>query len=756
MAADAVQAPGTATIQEVVVTAQKTETTASKTPIALSVFSGSQLQQQGVVSVANLDELAPGVVVANQSHGPSISIRGVTTTDTTSKGTQDIVFTVDGIPIGRPQEMALGFFDTERVEVLRGPQGTLYGTSSTAGAVNIITAKPKDAFDASGDFEIGNYNTRRGDAMVNIPITDNFAVRAAANFNYRDGFLTPILGQPTIATEPKQDDENNMSGRITALWKFDPNGSLQVTGTFGHVGGTGNQTSAIYDRVLGSSSGRFNIFYNPYAGLMSDDFVNFNAELNYTFGPVHVVYDGARLHFMGDENNNPSSTDPNAQGSTPTYNWSVYHSSVTTDSHELRLSNAEPGRFEWLIGGSYFRELNNEDDQNWQSLVSCSPSLAPSCSGNPNPDIVGPDLHETKSVFGQADYHVTDQLKLTGGLRYTSDDMYRHATVAAGGPPFFNAQGGPCGPVNGECVLGGSVLNDNGSEAASKLTWRIAADYQLTPGQMVYGYVATGYKAGGFNDLNPQNPKGGTVPYGPEYNTAYEIGYKGRPMSNLQFSTDLYYYDYSQYQLTGATFFTPNFTGGAPVVLIYTTIAPAKLFGWENDLKWNFTPNDTLNFAASFEEGYFENGAKVGFIYSNQVNWAGKSLDNLPKYSGTVSYEHRWTLNDGAKISARVGTRYSSGYFESNTGGNGNPFSGVYSVPPHQFFQPAFTRSDMDVSYTTGNGKYSIDAFVRNLEDKVQILNAPSPDNGPPETADGYGVRVSDPRTFGVRVSMRY
>jgi iron complex outermembrane receptor protein len=779
LAADADQASAGSsadTLGEIIITAERTESTASKTPIALSVFTGEQLSTEGINNAQNLDQLAPGVTVANNNHGISISIRGVTTTDPTSKGTQDIAYSMDGIPVLRPEEMQLGFFDLERVEILRGPQGTLYGASSTAGAVNVISARPKGDFDAYATAEVGNYDTRRGTAMVNLPLTDNFWVRGAMNYNYRDGYLNPVLDAGSQQAEHNLDDEDNLSGRVTALWTISDKANLTLTGNFGHIGGTGSTNAMLWDRLNDSASDRFDVYYNPYAGVYNDRFANFNVELNWDFGPVRMTYDGAHFRYDGAENYNPSTSVP--FGGTPSYSWSFYTIGVDTDYHEFRFSSTGDGPFSWVAGANYLHELNNEIDANWSSPVACSPSLASSCSGNPNPDIDGPNMHETKGIYGQLNYNVTDALKLTAGARWTQDAMYRHATLAAGGAPgtvWMNAEGGPCGPINGSCVNSnnGSILDDDGDEHDSKVTWRVAADYTLAPNQMLYAYVATGFKAGGFNDLDPTTTTHKPAPYGPEDNTAFEIGYKGKPTSNIQFTSDIYYYDYSKYQLTGATFLSPSVSGGNPLVLIYTTIVPVTIYGWENEVKWNATPNDIFDVSFVYENGYFNKGkdqAMVGFIYNDQIPWGGHRLDNMPKFSGTPSYEHLFNLTNGNSIVARVQSKISSGYGESDYGGS-NPVPGpppflippglgaaAYGLLPTQYQQKSYTRTNMDLSYKTSNGKFELGAYVRNLENKIQIL-------GPPQnysnSADGYPaddttVRVSEPRTYGMRITVRY
>ncbi len=749
-------------------TAQKTSEAASRTPIALSVFTGKDLQEAGVASVANLTAIAPSVVVGSSAQGVNISVRGVQTTDVTSKGEQSIVFNVDGIAIARPQIIGLAFFDLDRVEVLRGPQGTLYGKSSTGGAINVITAKPTDQFGASASVELGNYNTRRIDAMINVPLSDTFALRAAFNSNQRDGYLYPVLGNTaTSRVEANLNDENNWTGRLTARWNYLPNGSLVVTGTFGHIGGTGNVNNGIlYNRFVSmSGKAQRDVYYNPMAGSLNDHYHIVNAELNQDLGPVHLTYDGAHISFTADDNKFASTGDPAGAPGAAAYLWSQYRADITQESHELRLSNSRPGTVEWVLGANYNSEKVGELDRNWQTLAACAPSLAASCN-IPNPVIIGTTRHKSEGVFGQINVRVADRLKLTAGLRYSHDEASRDANVYAGGGTFLGADGQPCGPLN-LCASGGT--NNSGRFSGNRLTYRAGIDFQATPTDLLYASVATGYKPGSFNDVDPARPGSGATPYGSESLTAYEIGYKGRPLRNLQFNTSAYYYDYSRFQLTGATFLTPSATGGPPIVLIYTTVVPVKMWGWENELNWRPSKSDTIGLGWTVEGGHYSGppgSALVGFIFSNRQDFTGNRLDLLPTFTARLSYEHRFYMSDGGYFHARASSSYNNGYFVSDVAGSGNPFSGVYDVLPTQYKQKSFTRTDLSFGYTSASGRVSIEAFVRNLENKLQMLgapqgiNPPGPGLTPPAsyggTADRTTVRVSDPRFMGVRLSVRY
>ncbi len=784
-------------LEEIVVTAQKTVETASKTPIALSVFSDEQLKDSGVHNVDTLGSIAPSVQIANGGHGALITIRGVTTTDNTSKGEQAVSFNIDGMAIGRPQITQLAFFDLERVEVLRGPQGTLYGKSSTGGAINVITAKPKSDFDAAASVEFGNYNTRRAEGMVNVPVTDTFAIRLAANSNVRDGFLNPVLhyGRPqSVFTQPALNDEDNQSGRLSALWNFSDTGSLLLQGTAGHIGGTGNTSGrALFYRYDQSGSAAREVYANPMASGVDDKYYKYNAELNMDVGAMRLTYVGGYLSFKGNDNPTPSTGLPT--GDNPTYSWSQYIADNTYDSHEVRISNAQPQRLEYVLGANYWKEVTDEVDMGWQTYANISnttvpgsnppctvpaPNTVAGCSA-PSPNIVGVNQHKAQGYFGQLNFHATDALKLTAGLRYSSDSMFRNASIAAGPPPaayWTAANGQPCYPgvpcqplVNG--LTGPVKMNDVGSQAADKTTWRIGADYQIGDNHMIYGYVATGYKAGSFNDICPTVSPPGPCSYGPEDMIAYEVGYKGRVRPNLEINSSVYYYDYSKFQFTQPTFLAPNLSGGAPTVIIYTTLVPMTLYGWEGEMHWNITGNDRFDISMTLANGYYDDGpghAEAGLGYLVRKDWSNKRLDNLPKWSSIVSYEHRWDMSGGGSISARLSSKISDSYYQSELGGvyNGPPFGGppgspppfnftTFAVEPTQYEQASFTRTDFNLGYTSESGKYSVDAYVRNIEDKMQLQSPPqnvyAPGTGNP---DQVTAAVNAPLTMGIRMSVKY
>ena len=301
-------------------------------------------------------------------------------------------------------------------------------------------------------------------------------------------------------------------------------------------------------------------------------------------------------------------------GPPASYAWRNYRGDFTTDSHELRLSNAAPGMFDWVIGANWYKEKIQESDHNWLSPLA-DPSLATSVNAI---DPVNTTTHTTYGVFGQTTWHVTDVWGVVLGLREAHDEVQRIGTFAApwqqmpSGIPWPQADGSPCVAPN-DCI---GTPND-GSESASKLTYRVGLNAQLDPNDLVYASVATGYKAGGFNDF-ATSVNGAT--YAPENMRAYELGYKVEPESNIRFNSDVFYYDYSSDQISSLVYVATS-----PVIA--TRSAATKIYGWENELTWKLTANDIVDGSFALEKSKYTNFLTGALA---DIDWSGKSLDKTP------------------------------------------------------------------------------------------------------------------------------
>lgn len=715
----AVHASRSLQLQEIIVTAERFAEPVSRTPISMTVLSGQALKNKGIVSVADLTNAVPGVFVGNASFGTYISIRGVTTTDNTSKGEQGIGYYVDGIMLGRPLEEGLSLFDIRRISILRGPQGTLYGQSTTGGVINVTTNRPTDRFETSGDLTFGNYNALRADAMINVPVTKSFYLRAAVNSNRVNGYIRPIVDyRPADAQDNStaRQDQNDRSGRLSALFKLGRRTRLVVSATSSSVGGVGGSTVPI-PTVLGhSGSGQLIGYADPIDSHIDEHFTMVNGELTTDFGPVALTWVGGHIRFSA--NDVTSSTfDPGLNSNQ--YQWLDYRlRPAVTDSQELRLSNSRQGPWRWVVGADWYREDINEDYHRFEAPVS-TPTYAASLNAI---DAVNDTVHVAKGVFGQSSYTFDKRVRLTLGLRYTEDSVVRHGSIAPG--PFaanFGTQ--LCPPAPRDCIFG---PNDNGSERDHKITYHAGVNYFFTRNQMLYGVVATGFKAGGFNDPNPFPPHAITI-YRPESLTDFEMGYKGMLLDRrMEFDSDIYYYDYSAAQITANVAI-------ANTVIVDTLTTPVRVYGWENQLTWRISDANMLSASLSLMHSKYVN-FHAGPTFN--VNWAGKSLDHTPAATASIDYTHNWSLPNQGTLSAHAGLFYSTSYVIS-----------AYFLAA-QYRQPAYTRTDLRLTYTSPSGHYYVQGFVRNLENKVQLLEV-----GQTNMNDAH---VSAPRYFGIRLGFNF
>src|SRR4051812_16685265 len=222
-----------AQLGEVIVTAQRTQSTEVKTPISMDVISGDQLVKQGLVTVADLNGYAQNVNVQENYSGVQFTIRGVTNSNGSTLNDPAVAFMLDGIYIPRQTTgLYLGFYDIERVEVLRGPQGTLWGRNTTAGVVNVITNSPNlKSLDFWGLASVGNYGATNEQLVANVPINDRFAVRAAVSYDRRDSYLDKT-STDSFSMDPAK---GNLSTRLSALWKVSDDVTLNVKADYANM-----------------------------------------------------------------------------------------------------------------------------------------------------------------------------------------------------------------------------------------------------------------------------------------------------------------------------------------------------------------------------------------------------------------------------------------------------------------------------------------------------------------------------------------
>lgn len=704
--------PVATTSEDIVVTATRTESLLSKTPIAMSALSGENLAEQGITNPTQLADSLPNVAIT-VGNGLQVTIRGVTSNDGTEKGDPSAAFLLDGIYLARPQSQEVSFFDVARVEVLRGPQGTLYGRNSTAGVLNLITQKPKYEFESSVNASYESFNHINTTGVINVPLADTFAARLAVNYDRRDSY-TDKRSADNFTLDPARD---NLSARLsfgfTPTDTFDlvvradysqikgvPGGAVPTTNFFS--GGPDFVPQSRLNYIDGDSEDQ-RITPNGEAWQPSRDNTEQGvmAEANLDVGAATLTYLGSYREREFDER-----TSFNRGANRVTFAGDGWQA-----SHELRAAFGGDGPLQAQVGAYYFKEESG-------IALFLYDLLGPGTAfGFPQ----DPTISETKGLFGQGTLEVAPGLKLTAGVRYSSDDKSRVGAtvldiVATGARTVFQ-------------------IND-ASRNFNETTWRVGADYDIPDVGLLYGSVSTGYKAGGFNDgceARPGAPPACTFAasdlyYDPETLTAYEAGWKFRLFdSRLSFDASVFHYDYQDLQLSSVS---QTACGGGPCQLT-SNAAAAKIDGAEFEAIWRPAENHRFNFSLNFLNARYED-----FDPTPTVSFDGRPLARSPESSGIAGYTFTQPLSDGGVFEANVSTRYSAEYDITDLA------NFVY------FYQPSYTKTDASLTYRAPEDRFLVQAYVRNIEDNLALTGAGSGING---TAN-----FDEPRVFGVRIGANF
>ena len=694
-------APETGRLADVTVTAQKIAQPSSKTALSLTAVTGEDLRTAGATTAVGLTNLIPNVQIAPGTSGSTdISIRGIGSTNTTEVGDPATAFHIDGVYLGRPQSAGATFYDLERVEVLRGPQGTLYGRNATAGAVNLITNKPGKKFAGEANLGVGNYGLFSFDGLLNVPVSEQFALRAVVSSSSRNGFLTTKSAANGFSKN--RDDADNLSARVHGLVTFNADTKLLLTADMSNNKGAGPGTVPIATFLNNTGTAQRTSLTNVNEGRRDDRSTGLTAEFTAQTGIGEFTYLGAYRTF---DRNNLSSTNATT---------SLTNSKFSQTSHELRLASSGKSDLTWVAGLYLFNEKGNID------ATFTNPALANQFGpGNPGVRFIqDPVNSKSAALFGQATYSVSSALRLTAGLRTTSDEKSRDGRTT-----------NLAGTFNAPSLVNKAKVNYD------QVTWKLGADYDLAKNVLAYANVATGYKAGGYFDGS--NAAGNNT-YRPELLTSVEAGVKGRFLDNrLRLSAAVFSYDYKDLQISYVTINPLSNQIGT----ITTNAAKAKNTGLELEAKMAVSDSGTVNVALGLLN------AKYGdFIFPviagrpQAINLSGQALDKAPSSTLTLGYTHDWTLASGAAITAYIGTRYSSSYKLSN----------FAVVTPIQYTQPSFTRTDVNVTYTAPGDKWYVQGYARNLENKNVATGFAF------SSLTGSNFSLADPFTVGLRAGMKF
>ena len=698
LAAPAFAQDGVNEEEELIVTARRTEESLQEVPASVSAFSAEQLERIGATDATGLQGAVPNLNIVQgrgSSNATNIYIRGVGQPDALQTFDPAVGFYVDGVYYSRIRGTQMDLFDIERVEVLRGPQGTLYGKNTIGGAYSIVTRRPGQ--DPHGLFQVtvGDYGQLEARLAASGPITNNFAIGGALFGASRDGYVTnPVTGED-------YNNRNAWGGRFQAAWDVTPNFNLDFAIDYAEEDNALTMGQAV--------SSLTTIIGVPIpAGAVPNPLPEFNFTAQATPGlPNSSVMDhgGASLHADWELSDNITLRSITA------YRNLNYTDYVDIDATALELGDVlvdvdqdqtsqefqaiwEGDRWTTIGGLFYMRENVGSHQEAYADDL-----LGGFLGGGTFLRTVDDDLQTTSvAAYLNATYQLTDRLSVSGGLRYTEEekDYFRTTSTFSSNILFTANPARP--PVN---------ITDTWDDISGLLS----VDYQLNDDFLLYGRVSQGFKSGGFNG-RANNP-GEEAPYDPETVTSYEAGFKSDWLDGrLRANFAMFYNDYRDFQARVSNLTTDPGTGLPSIELTVLNAGQLEISGAELELVYN--PVEALRLDAQIgylnaEYGEFEDLRFTSFGSSRAFQTPAFS----PEWTSRFGAAYTWDLaNEGSVVlagSARFRSRMALAVDNTLTNS---------TAEIENLFQDDFWLYDASLTWNV-NDVFSIAVQGRNLSDEV-------------------------------------
>jgi iron complex outermembrane receptor protein len=762
-------------VDEIIVTAERRETSIQKTALNITAIAGDQLASGGIRDSRTMLDAVPGLKLTVANPNGYIGLYGLASGAGTQYSDAIMAFNYGGVPLARQTSANSSYYDLERVEVLKGPQGTLYGRNATVGAINLIPARPKQDFAAGATLTLGNYATVNTTGYLNTPLSEKVAARVAFQTSRHDGYFTNGL-----------DDANNFGVRASVAWEPSPDVSVLLWGDayfnrargpystwryylsntqewidpenpwfgIGTAGSCSNQL--LCPSFAATSIGGVNAVANPQgftstaptgygsASVYGADGRNYadqyilSSEISFSTGLGRVIVQPSYVHTKIDFY---------------TYSNGLRFSNLTkTDqvSLEARLSSEGNGPLRYTIGGFYYHEKQDAFLNNLQSTgyaILRTPNL----------------VDENYAGFADLTYSLTDTLRISGGLRYTHETKSQDGFTTASGlsatdVTTIRAAGGTCttGATPAAPILfmdvyyfpsNFCVVANAGNYTDDNLSWKAGIEFDPRPGSMLYATVRTGFRAGGFT-VGTQNS------YRPEMLTAYEIGSKNRFVDGkLQVNLSAFYWKYKDQQVSQLQLYYLN--GIAIGQTSYPSNFDGNLYGAELDVQARPTPNDRIGVDILFAQGKYDRTPPVATINTSALTpQFNLPRNNLPQWVVSANYDHTFPLASGAKVVAAARAHYES--------------DAVLRIIDRALLTPgdrrdAYVKLDFDLTYRSADDRWSVQAFLQNATNEAVVGVGASGQTAlgtfyrPSSNPTGHRSATLDPpRTFGVRASVNF
>jgi iron complex outermembrane receptor protein len=721
-------------ITDIIVTAQRRTESIQNSSLSLAVVDAKQLATAGVTQPEGLSRLVPNLQVGSFAYA-RIYLRGVGDNTANGFAQSAVAFNVDGVHVARSTQYGGSFYDVARIEVLKGPQGTLYGRNASAGVINVITNAPTQKFEGYLSANVGNYNFYQLQGALNVPITDTLDGRVAFNVVERDGYL-----------QDGYDDESQRSGRLRLLWEPSSAVSLGLKADVTHTGGKG-QSGVVFPTPAGAdpwmaASGDLVRQYQiatgsprvPTDGFVDNTYVGVSAELNAKLGfadlTVVPAYRWQDFAFYASPAGNLNFREADK----------VYQTSL-----EVRLAR-NTSNYNIVLGGFYFREVTYADSRIDQG------ARAGALAGNSSIFTSYRAPTKALAVFADGRLSLTDRLRVLAGIRYTDEKRGLFGVTTT----FSTIASVPtCPPTIAlfdpayRFCLQGRADNEVKNNA---VTWRGGVEFDLAPRSMAYARVDRGFKSGGvFSGAAPGND------YAPEFLTSYVAGVRNRFLDNkLQVNLEGFYWDYQDYQFTFVNFDTRGVSA-----LVTRNVGAARIYGGNVDVVWQPQRSDTFTFNVEYLNARFKSFTYTTSLASDPArecpslgvvgsvnapgrgpvslygySCAGAALPRAPEWTLRGGWTHEFELSSGATFITDIDAQYSSSY--------------KLDLTKVAFLtQSPYALLNAQLTYRSPDRQVTVTAWMRNITNRAVYNDARR--YGSTNFAGGD---IRPPRTFGA--SLKY
>lgn len=722
-AADAEERPGLE--DEIIVTAERRETQLDRTAAAVTLLGAEALERSDIRSLDSLQFYVPGLVSGNGT--AFTTLRGVGTSQLGSVVEAGVATNIDGVSIGRASAVQ-SYFDLGSIEVLRGPQGTLYGRNATGGAINIISARPTEDFEAGITAVVGSYDRRRGEGFVSGAIGAGLSGRLALMSDQRSSYLENIVpGGPPVR------DEEAFGARGSLFLEPTLNGpNFTLIVDYTSIDSAGNVPQYISGPIAASAPAPRLFTLNPEQVAQGVDNrtqrdmwgVNLTAEFPLGGATLRTI-SGYREHQRDGLLSNLPTSDPRS--------FTITDESAEQFTQEVQLVSEGDSRLQWVAGLYYFQERVT-GDYTTRAFLADLPLLVIFGIDPTNFTLFPvryeeflPQHFESQSwaAYAQGTYSFTDDLRFTLGARYTNDSK-----VGTGGA--VDARLADLSGTFPPIPLGGGVATVDDSWSA--FTPKVGIEYDLNNDTMIYGSITRGYKPGNAN-LTFGSPL-----VEPEFVWSYEAGIRARLLDNrLQLNVTAYRYDYTDMQVFSVI------PGPAPGSFVgaFLNAATAEMTGL--DIEFRAEPVEGLELNGAY--GYLE--ATYGDFFNSDEFRDPNTLGPAPPINvngNTLQRAPRHTLNLGAQYTADLGGLELVPRLEYSY--RSRVFATEFNHP--ETSQPGYSLWNARLTLQPKDGPWRLSVFGNNLADERYFALVSESQGG---AASGvYGA----PQTYGVELGLRF